>query len=468
MTSPSYIADFDSASAMLRATSAFLRGKDFPALGQKRILEPPAMMANLLPWPIRRRVYIVSGWLESLPPDKIDRVSADAIAEWVVGAYPERSYPAIAIGSSNGAAVHLYAALGIPWLPQTFLVPVRQSVHPDDPTEALEIGREPGRILLENNPEVQLHHMHDANQDRLMVRAMTYYRIKRRVLGSVYRRFIEQNLSPGGTIFVMDCRLDWGVTQVGDRHYFQHGALGGATEEEFHHGSERVERYLEAHDSPWKRWEGPEPEMRKPEAEWGFEPHLMGDLEDLASERRYQIRRIVTSGPAEMSPFVADLYRWWYERRRIPAERLVVSSFVLMEPWWTLRTGSIPFWMVFNMEESKQHLERYLDQAGPFADISLMLFSNGVPDAVGVASGDDWREVLQRAERHGEPAGVDLDAYPGDFAAFARYHHAIKALPARYPMPPPLTLDQLDEFIEGHAADHAVSWEGVGGARAAA
>jgi hypothetical protein len=459
MKSPDYIADFDSASGMLRANAAFVRGEDFPALGQKRILELPTMLANLLPWSLRRKVYIFGGWAESLPPEKIGEVSADHIARWAVSEYPDRSYPAIAIGSSNGAAAHLYSAMGIPWLPQTFLVPVRQPVHPDDPDEAMRIGIEPGRTLLDNNPDIQLHHMHDANQDRLMVRAMTYYRIKRRRLGDDYRRFIEQNLPPGGTLFVMDCRLDWGVTTVDDRHYFQHGALGGATEDEFHHGSERVERYLAEYDSPVRKWDGPETDTRMPEAEWGFEPALLTDLQELAERRRYKIRRIVIPGPEEFSPFVADLHRWWYEQRRIPTSRLVVSSFVLMEPWWTLRTGSVPYWMVFNMNQSKEALERYLDRSGPWDDIHLMLFSNGVAGAVGLPSGEDWAKVLERARRNGEPAGVDLEAFPGDFAAFARYHRAIKRIPARYPMPAPLTIEQLDQFIAERGERYEVHWE---------
>ena len=53
---------------------------------------------------------------------------SEVISQWVVNEYPQREYPAVAIGSSCGALVHLYAALGIPWLPQTYLIPV---AHPD-------------------------------------------------------------------------------------------------------------------------------------------------------------------------------------------------------------------------------------------------------------------------------------------------------------------------------------------------
>ena len=39
---------------------------------------------------------------------------------------PDGRYPAVMIGSSNGALTHLAAACGVPWLPQTVLVPVRR------------------------------------------------------------------------------------------------------------------------------------------------------------------------------------------------------------------------------------------------------------------------------------------------------------------------------------------------------
>jgi len=41
--------------------------------------------------------------------------------------------------------------------------------------------------------------------------------------------------------------------------------------------------------------------------------------------------------------------------------RLLVESFIVMEPFWTIRTGSVPFWMVFNKLPSAEALEQYLD-----------------------------------------------------------------------------------------------------------
>lgn len=55
------------------------------------------------------------------------------------------------------------------------------------------------------------------------------------------------------------------------------------------------------------------------------------------------MRRLIFTVPEDVSPLVADLYRWWYHARGVPGLRLLVDSFILMEPWWTPRTGSVPF-----------------------------------------------------------------------------------------------------------------------------
>jgi hypothetical protein len=141
---PDFVANFDSATAMVRSLSAYLDDRDFPALGEPPIVKVPAARASKLPKRLRRQIYIFSGWNESIPPKTIDQVDAEELSRWVAAMYPERQYQAVAIGSSNGAGVHLYSALGIPWLPQTFLVPVRQSVHPDEPTEAWSLASSRG------------------------------------------------------------------------------------------------------------------------------------------------------------------------------------------------------------------------------------------------------------------------------------------------------------------------------------
>lgn len=458
MRTPAYIADFDSASGMLRALARFLHGKDFPAVGTPRPLWPIMASVNALPKGAREAIYVWSGWWEAIPPERIDEVRAEEMARWAVSLYPRRTYPAAMIGSSDGAAVHLCAALGIPWLPQTFLIPVRQTgIALDEPRQALEWGKHPGRRLLVANPDLQLHHMHDVNQDRSMLQKMTYFRVKRLGLGEVYTRFLEEALPPGATLFLLECEQRWPTTLVGERQVFQHGAVGGLAPDEYLHGSPRVAEYLQRHGAPLRRWDSPEPDAERPEAEWGFEPALRDDVERLARRRGYRVRRIVFEAPGQPSSLVADLYRWWYRRRRIPADRLLVESFILVEPWWALRTGSVPFWMTFNVESSAESLERYLDGAQPFDEILLTLFANGT-EGVGLAPIERWRAILSRAGTRGRFVGVDERAFPRDFAVFVRFHRAMRRVPGLVPMPEPLALPDLDAFLHEAADRYPVRW----------
>jgi hypothetical protein len=460
---PSYLADFDSASAMLTALGRFLHGRDLPMLGAVPRWAMPAMRAlsggiNRLPAFLQEQVYIWSGRLEAIASRRLDRVTEAELSGWAVSQYPRRRYPAVAIGSSNGAATHLWAAMGIPWLPQTFLIPVaRSGVHPDEPEEELEWARRPARTVLDRNPDLQLHHMHDPVQDRLMVRRMSYFRLKKLSLGQTYRAFLDHCLEPGGTIFLVDCRFSWPVTDCGDRHLFQFGALGGATAEEMHAGGPRVAEYLRRYRSHRTRWNPPAADIIAPEAEWGFAPPLGQDIVAYGREHGCPVHRLAFEEPEAMSPFVADLHRWWNERRGLSSTRLLVDSFILMEPYWTLATGSIPFWMVFNTEGSFAALHEYLSTR-VFDEIYLTLFSHGV-NSIGLPSIADWRALIEHASARSKFIGVDESAFPRDFAVYARYHAALlRTIRNRHPLPSPLTIGQLDQFLYTNAQRYRVQW----------
>ena len=445
---PPYVAAFDSATAMAIALGRFLHGRDFPDLGQPRYLHSIVAASDLLPRRLRTGLFARAGAREGIRPEEIERVDGGAIAAWLASLPPARPYPAVAIGSSSGALVHLCAALAIPWLPQTVLVPVRRPRpgDPDDARESLELGAPYGARLLAANPDLQLHHMHDPNQDRLMVRHMMYFRLKWRRLPHAYRTFLRQHLRPGGTIIVADCRQSWATTRVGERHLFQHGAVGGATEAEFQTGSPRVEALLGRVGSDKRRWPAPPTDGRSPEAEWGFEPALLRDLEDLARGCGLELLRLSFDEPEHLSRPTADLYRDWYRDRGLAGSSLLVESFIMLEPYLALRLGAVPFWMTFNMEPSAAWLERYLAEREPFDSIYLTLFAHGA-DSVGLPPIERWRDFLAKARQEGRFIGVNERSYPAHFSVFARFHDELARLPAPYAVPSPLPVDPTLEAL---------------------
>jgi hypothetical protein len=218
------------------------------------------------------------------------------------------------------------------------------------------------------------------------------------------------------------------------------------TPEEYFQDSQQIADFLQQHGSKHRQWNPPAPDGCFPEAEWGFEPSLRKDIEAFARENGYRIRRIIFNYPQDLSPLVADLYRWWYQQRDIPCDRLFAESFVYLQPWWTLRLGLVPFWTVFNDRTSANRLDRYLEIAPDYDEIYLTLFSNGIR-SLGIASIEEWRSIFNRASRHGDFIGVNEQTYTGDLASFTRHYTELKKLEGRYPIPEPLTLDQLDTFL---------------------
>ncbi|MCE9672219.1 hypothetical protein LY474_30880 [Myxococcus stipitatus] len=465
MNARRFVADLDAASAMLRALARFLHGRDFPALGAhpraSPVFEALLPAVNRLSVPLREAAFLRSAMAEALPPRTLPRFDAEAHARWVVGRYPRGRYPAAVVGASNGALVHLCAALGIPWLPQTLRLSLRHGgrVPLDEPLADLSFATEPARALLRAQPDLQLHHLHDADQDRLLLRGVCRLHLKRRRLGAAYRHFLEESLEPGATLFVSECTLRWPTLRLGAHHVFQHGSPGGATPLELLHGGPRVRDFLRRQGSDFPRWPSPTFDGDSPEAEWGFEPALLDDLARLARQRRWRLRRIVYPEPEALSPLVADLYRHWYRARDLPTRQLLVESFILMEPWWALRTGVIPFWLARGQESSARALEQYLDASEPWDALYLMLYPHGV-ESINLASLERWRGLLSRAMERAALLGVDPSAYPRDFATLVRYHPALKrALPARHSTRERLPLEALDAFLRAHGERYAVGWE---------
>jgi hypothetical protein len=418
------VASFDSASALLVALARALQHRDFPYLGQSRFKVPLVYASAALPLPLRRRAYAIASGREGVRPDRLAEIDMEKVAAWVAGRYAPQRVPAVLLGSSNGALTHLAASCGIPWLPQTLLIPVRRpGSDPEDYRGAADFGARHGSKLLAANPDIALHHMHDPNQDALSASEMAYFRVKWRRVPAAYQRFLEEQLLPGAPVVVVRDTSTWPVTRCAERHVFQAGAQGGMTAEE----------YLEAPGAP-------PPDETAAEAEWGLDDDLLDSVHAWSARYGHPVVEIQYAHPQDPAAAVADTVRSWLQQRGEPAERLLVSSFIVHDPWRTIASGSVPFWTFFPVRRAATDLAAYLDRSA-YDDIDIMLFSHGV-ESRGLADAGTWQQLADRARLHGRLLGVDAAAFPGDFTVFARYAKALRSLPQTGRPPRPMALDE--------------------------
>ena len=104
------VALFDSATALLAALSAALQGRAYPHVGQSALRARLVRAGGHLPWSLLRQIYTRVGAAEGVDPTRLGDVDLAAVARWLTDQYPRRSYPAVLVGSSNGALAHLAAA----------------------------------------------------------------------------------------------------------------------------------------------------------------------------------------------------------------------------------------------------------------------------------------------------------------------------------------------------------------------
>jgi hypothetical protein len=413
------VASFDSASVLHAATVAALEGQPFPNLGSSAVAGLAVRAAGRLPWSVLRSIYTRIGASEGIDPKRLGDVNLAAVADSFAARYPKRRYPAVLLGSSNGALTHLAAAMQLPWLPDTVLVPVAHVGDPDRPDQALEFGRSVAPALLERNTDIVLHHMHDQLQDVLMAERMSYFRVKWRRLPDAYAAFVENHLAPNGTVVVVNDSSSWPVTRVGPRHVFQAGGRGGTP----------PEGYL-------ARPHTPQPDNEASESEGGLDPAFRQSVLAWCDQRGYRYAEIGYVGPQAPAAAVATVMRDWYRARGEPASRLVVPCFILGDPWQTVCAAAVPYWIHFAVQPALQALDEYLDKAGPYSDVNVFLLEHGA-ESPGIAGPDDFQAVINRHSAAAHFDGLEPGRFPHDIVTLGRYGQVFDQLPrARHPWSP--------------------------------
>ncbi|KAL4994921.1 hypothetical protein BDV10DRAFT_175762 [Aspergillus recurvatus] len=194
-----------------------------------------------------------------------------------------------------------------------------------------------------------------------------------------------------------------------------------------------------------------------------------------AKENGFQIKYLDYDHPEDASPLVADAYRQRQERLRRPTDSILVESFVVMEPWLSIRYNLTPFWTVFSIKPSLERLQEYLESrrgvGKGFRDGFMFLFCSGV-HSIGLAAMDEWKELLEchfASNDAGKQSGrrtklllwTDEKAFPKDFAFPSRYQTELAAAvskDAQYVMAPNLPLAEFEQYIMQTAHRHKVCY----------
>jgi hypothetical protein len=408
-------------------------------------------LLNRLPVSVARAVVRLQFRWTALPPHEAEKLQVEQLIAERLADYDgvDGQFDAILVGSAmGGATAHLAAVLGVPFLPQPFILGLRGGSPEDEVPPHLALTSRVAEQILERNPEVMAIGHFDPIHDGWLTRVVSHLRLKLIDLPRGYREFLQNKLKPGGTIVYLDCDARWLHYKLGSRQVYQIGGWGGIPPKEFIEGSERIDRALAESGSKHRGGWGisdQEP-VEGPESEWGSEPGLDQALAVFARDQGYGFERITFDDPQGFSRLAFIAHEELYRRQGREAEGVVVETFTQYDPQLALSSGLLPLWLIFNTTDSREFLEtqsQFFPRGKPVYFSGLVTLSR-TPDMV---PWEGWAQALEGFSW--TSIGARPSRYPEDLISLWRWSERLRDLapPSESAKPSTLPLSALLDLL---------------------
>jgi hypothetical protein len=348
--------------------------------------------------------------VQTLTPDQAGLIVAESVARYAVQRYPEPQYRAVVIGSPHGAAVHLAAALRVPWLPAGFDVTVRlPEGSPGGTPDLLGTGAELAGPILAANPELLVRQVHEPGAEYQGAEPDPVTLVLRwRLLPRAYDEFLAGRLAPGGPVLLV---RDTGAVP----------ALAGPGRYSFQYGSVPHQHGVPHQPPPdllVGRMPGPGGGWPRTRNRWltsptgyAVTPGFAESLRISSAAGRHPLRLIRYADGAALSGAVADLYRRWLRRSGKTGDRLVIECGRQLDPWQVLRAGLVPYWLPGPGQHAVREACWWVAGSEPFSQIEVLIEPPGTA-APGLASLAQFEAVTRFATRQGRVDRAAARAYP--------------------------------------------------------
>ena len=406
----------DSSSPLVtRAVSAGLAGTGFNPYHLAGWQKIALKALGYLPSRLSRYLIPRVGSFSSINPARLNGITIDYLADIRLMDYADlnRKVPAITIGAAlGGASAFLALAMDSPFLPQAYVMTLKGGSLNGEADVYFQRAATIALELANADPNILTIQHYDPIHDEWLTRRVNHLRFKLLSLPSSYKRFIKQNLLPGGSICLLDCQAQWLRYRVGERSIFQIGGWGDITAEEFINGSPRIAEYANRVGLKTTDWRLPGfPLETGPESEWGTEPGLGESVQDFCKQEGYQFVRIRLPEPHDYSRLSFQVMQSILEIEGRPPAGVLIEMFSQFDPFSCLQAGLLPLWLIFNTWDSLRFLQEMSplfpkDRPVFFSPLSTFTLT---PDLV---PWQEWEKALQGFDMRN--VGVRPAYYPSD------------------------------------------------------
>jgi hypothetical protein len=304
--------------------------------------------------------------------------------------------PAIVVGiGMGGTTAHLALSLGAPFLPQAFVLTLKNGTMNGNVNEYCALTRDTAKTITHNNPDLMTIQHYDPVHDGWLVKRVNHLRLKLIDLPEEYKAFMREKLLPGADVVYLEGKAQWKRFRLGQNNVFQVGGWGDIPADEFLYGSQRLTDFAKKEHLDFSHWmlDGYPLEMG-PESEWGSEAGLGEALESFCKKEGFNFVKISYSDPNNFSKLAFLAKKDMLNKKNIEPAGVVIEMFSQFETTIIDQSALLPLWLIFNTTDSKEFLlgmKTEFPKDKPVFFSGLATFSN-TPDIV---PWSDWEQALK-------------------------------------------------------------------------
>ena len=308
----------------------------------------------------------------------------------------DKKYPAISVGVGlGGATAHIALAMGGPFLPQAFVLTIKNGTINGNVEEYFQQSKNIAKSITDRNPDLMSIQHYDPVHDGWLVKRVNHLRLKLIDLPDKYKGFIRNHLQPDGSVVYLEGRAKWKQFRTGSKNMFQVGGWGDISPDEYIYGSTRLESFAKQEKLKNFYWRLNDfPLENGYESEWGSEPGLGEALEEFCNQEGFQFIKISYEEPNDFSRLAYFAKTEILKRANLDPDGVVVEMFSQFDTTIVEGSALIPLWTIFNTKDSLKFLEsmvKYFPKHKPVFFSGLSTFSR-TPD---MAEWEDWQNILK-------------------------------------------------------------------------
>jgi len=421
-------------------------GYEFSALEKMGLQVVGLFPQSLARWLIPR----VQGGT-ALNPGDVYHLRTDDLIQARLADYSrvDGKFPAVVIGvGMGGATTHLSLGLQAPFLPQAFVMTLKNGSIDGNVQRYLNLSKDLAKRITDHNPDVMSIQHYDPIHDGWLVRWVNHLRLKLIDLPEAYKQFIRSKVIPGGEVVYLEGNATWLRYQIAEKNVFQVGGWGDISPDEFLNGSDRISAYCRKAGITDQNWRLDDyPLVEGPESEWGSEPGLKEALESFCQKEGYPFTGIRFQDPNDFSRLAFYAISEQFKESEIEPNGIIVETFSQYDPAAVIQYGLLPIWLIFNTNDSLRYLQsmrKVFVPGKPILFSPLSTFSL-TPDMV---KWQDWEDCLKGFTTVN--IGTRKNHYPADTLALIHWQQKLHQWGEKHLIPPalPITGMRLSQIAQ--------------------